>query len=45
MTVIIRSKITDKVVDYYEGSEEGALMFESNIKEKYTAKEITIVKM
>ena len=45
MTVIIRSKITGNLVDSYEGSEEGARMFEAHMREKYSPKEINIVKI
>ena len=44
MTVIVRSKVTDNLVDSYEGSTEGAEMFVEHIKDKYRPQEINIIK-
>lgn len=43
MKVIIKSKITNLVVDSYEGSCEACEAFKVYIKKKYRSKEINII--
>ena len=45
MTVIIKSNITNLVVDFYEGCETACYAFIKHMKKKYRPKEIRIIQI
>ena len=43
MMVIVNSRITGRVVDFIEGSEDACEMFQEFIEDKYQEKEVKLV--